>query len=93
MPLNTDTIAVLCSRTRITEAQVEAAVNAIFNGWSRRPFPLDDCYVLDLDVVTTFDAQACAALSGGSATDAERRAAVRAAILQAVPRMIEESDR
>lgn len=86
MPPNTRTTETLRKAGRITELQVEAAINAALMGWSRRPFPFNAHYALDLNLVLTFDPRVCAAMASDAVGEDEKRAALRAAILQAVPK-------
>ena len=85
MPPNTRTMAALCDANRITLLQVDAAIDAAISGWSRRPFPFNEHYGIDLTTLLTTQADAVSALTSAAIGEDERRRRMRMAILRAVP--------
>jgi hypothetical protein len=85
LPPNTRTTEALRHARRISEAQIEAAVSAAITGWSRRPFPFNAHYALDLATLLVTEADAVSAMASDAFDEDERRVRLRAAILRAVP--------
>lgn len=86
MPPNTRTTEALVRAKRITELQVEAAIDALLTGWARRPFPFNAHYSLDLTTLLTTEADALSAVTSDAMDEDARRVQIRAAILRAVPK-------
>ncbi|WP_246689983.1 hypothetical protein [Methylobacterium sp. WL7] len=82
---STLTVSDLSKSKEVTDAQVNAAVDAVLANPNTGPFELASGWVLDVTTAVKADRHATATLKEPTARPGSRRAAVRSAILLAQP--------